>query len=443
MVYDIKIFPTNSRGFFIPPDLRDVVANATRGTDTDTRRYEELVYRKVREEVRRFISPQKMQILKGGKLIQLPFKKIELPQLARGGPFPGGIGSGKGDIGQQIGQLGQGNQPRDPNAPDGGVNQTGEHFEEHWTPPITRSEIARMLMDDLELPNLEAKGDESIRYQDIRWNSIARHGAKLAIMPTMRNAVKLGAMAVGPGFTAHDIVPDAEAQRFYSYREEQRPRANAVIFYLMDVSYSMKEKQREIARVANFYLSTLIQHKFGVLNSELRGEKYTDAGFGEGVQEVFIIHEFEASEVSENDFYHTNTHGGTKLASAYEVVHRLIEERFNPQHWNIYVFHESDGDTYGGHGGWADIDGDEEKDDEKSIRLIKTLLPKINAYGFINIHSDDAVMEKGYFRNVLEDQFGTKDNKVRITYIEDGNPEEYRSMLKTILSKRKGDLQAA
>jgi len=64
------------------------------------------------------------------------------------------------------------------------------------------------------------------------------------------------------------------------------------------------------------------------------------------VEIVFITHHSEAQEVDEETFFHLGESGGTKVSSAYKLAHDIVEERYDPQRWNIYPFHFSDGESY-------------------------------------------------------------------------------------------------
>ena len=65
------------------------------------------------------------------------------------------------------------------------------------------------------------------------------------------------------------------------------------------------------------------------------------------VRIVFITHHTEAREVDEDSFFKLGESGGTRVSSAYQLAVDVIKERFDPQFWNIYPFHFSDGDNWG------------------------------------------------------------------------------------------------
>ncbi|MBV9311371.1 MAG: DUF444 family protein, partial [Solirubrobacterales bacterium] len=53
----------------------------------------------------------------------------------------------------------------------------------------------------------------------------------------------------------------------------------------------------------------------------------------------------------------------------------IIKERYDPQRWNVYAFHFSDGDNWG------------EVDNERCLTLVQDLLGLANAFGYGEIRS--------------------------------------------------------
>ena len=388
------------------------------GTDPDYDRFQKIVKGKAREDLKRFISPDKMNIVKGGKIVQLPMPRIVLPKFTRGTQDEGGVGSGKGEEGDKIGKVGKDGEPT--SADKAGEN-AGEHNQEQWGPEITRSEIARLLIEDVKLPNLEPKGTDNVKETDIKWTNISSKGSKINLRATLENAIKRSILEQGEDLKEEDIHIEPKDIRYHTWQVEEKPKANAVIIYAMDVSGSMGEEQKQIARTANFYLSTIIQHQYGELNAKLKDETFTDDRFGEGVEEVFVIHDSDAREVTEKEFYTTTESGGTKISSAYKLIQKLIKEKYDPQNWNIYIFHYSDGDN------WGD-------DTPESLKIIEELLPIVNEVGYIQMKSS---WGSGEFKNSIEKQFGSMHNKVRTSLIAKSSSDEFRQVIQNMLSERK------
>lgn len=115
----------------------------------------------------------------------------------------------------------------------------------------------------------------------------------------------------------------------YNYRVRvPTPSTQAVMFCVMDVSGSMDEAKKDIAK------------RFFILLYMFLTKNY------EKIELVFIRHHTSAKEVTEEEFFYSRETGGTVVSSALELLSSVIEERYPPQAWNIYVAQASDGDNW-------------------------------------------------------------------------------------------------
>jgi uncharacterized sporulation protein YeaH/YhbH (DUF444 family)/intein/homing endonuclease len=114
---------------------------------------------------------------------------------------------------------------------------------------------------------------------------------------------------------------------------------------------SMGEFEKYIARSFYFWMVRFLR------------TKYTN------VKIVFISHHTEAKEVSEDEFFHRGESGGTQVSSAYELALEIIKQRYNPDDWNIYPFHFSDGDNLP----W---------DNDRCVQLVEELMRICNIFGY-------------------------------------------------------------
>jgi uncharacterized sporulation protein YeaH/YhbH (DUF444 family) len=114
---------------------------------------------------------------------------------------------------------------------------------------------------------------------------------------------------------------------------------------------SMGEFEKYIARSFYFWMVRFLRTKYN------------------NVQIVFISHHTEAKEVTEDEFFHKGESGGTQVSSAYELALQIIKERYNPEDWNIYPFHFSDGDNLP----W---------DNDRCVQLVNKLIELCNIFGY-------------------------------------------------------------
>ncbi|MDB4896529.1 MAG: hypothetical protein JWN15_2791, partial [Firmicutes bacterium] len=109
---------------------------------------------------------------------------------------------------------------------------------------------------------------------------------------------------------------------------------------------------------------------------------------------VFITHHSEAQEVDEETFFHLAESGGTKVSSAYSLSWDIINERYDPERWNIYPFHFSDGDN------WSD------SDNKVCLDLVQKLLSVSNLFGYGEIRDGGYTSSlMGAFTEVRDPKF--------------------------------------
>ena len=116
--------------------------------------------------------------------------------------------------------------------------------------------------------------------------------------------------------------------RFRGLVKTPVPTSKAVMFCLMDVSGSMDEARKDLSK------------RFFILLYLFLTRHY------EKIDIVFIRHHTQAQEVTEDEFFHATESGGTVVSSALELMHKIQQQRYSPQEWNIYGAQASDGDNY-------------------------------------------------------------------------------------------------
>src|SRR6266700_2587234 len=221
--------------------------------------------------------------------------------------------------------------------------------EGYYEAEITMEELAAMIFEDLGLPNLEQKRQQELQTEAVRFTDVRKKGPmtnldkKRTILENMkRNAAKGDAKF-------QDI--KSEDLRFKVWEPTIRYQSNAVVIAMMDVSGSMGEFEKYIARSFYFWMVRFLRTKYN------------------NVQIVFVSHHTEAKEVTEEEFFHKGESGGTQVSSAYELALEIIKQRFNPNDWNIYPFHFSDGDNLP----W---------DNDRCVQLVTKLMELCNIFGY-------------------------------------------------------------
>src|ERR1700723_1895349 len=350
--------------------------------DQDHSRFRAIVRGKIRQNLRKYISQGELIGRKGKDLVSIPIPQIDTPRFRFTDRQQGGAGQGDGDAGDPV--AGDGGEEADAAGKQAGQG-AGEHVLEV---DVTLDELAAILGEELELPDIQDKGKSKIINAKDRYTSIRRVGPESLrnFKRTYREALKrqISTGTYDPGNPI--VVPIPNDKRYRSWKTEAEPVANAVIVYMMDVSGSMGDEQKEIVRIESFWIDAWLQKQY------------------KGLESRFIIHDAVAREVDRETFFHTRESGGTMISSAFKLCSQLIDDHYPPDEWNISPFHFSDGDN------WS-------MDDTLScVDLLKNkLLPRANMFAYGQVESPYG---SGQFIKDLRDHFG-KDERVVTSEIRD------------------------
>ncbi len=278
--------------------------------------------------------------------------------------------------------------------------------EDTFTFVLSREEFLSLYFDDLELPELLRKELSKVKLLKSHHAGFTRSGAptSLSVVRTMKASI-MRRIALGGNFDDDQDQVDNQASQppavlkknaqteentqdqdqnqsdgllvpedFETRQQTKRnfvpfldeidlrfrhrvvlpePSTNAVMFCLMDVSASMDEQKKDLAK------------RFYTLLYLFLTKKY------EAVSLVFIRHTDEAEEVDEHDFFYGTKSGGTEIMPAMELMSSIIQARFPPSLWNIYVAQASDGDAT-------------ERDARASAQhLAKHILPNVRYFAYV------------------------------------------------------------
>ncbi len=333
--------------------------------DRDLGRFRDIVRGRIKRNLRKYISHGQMTGLKGKDLVSIPLPSIEIPHFRFGKQEQGGVGMGEGEGGDPIG------------GEDGpGTGEAGEGEGAHVLEvEITLEELAKMLGEELELPNIVPKGKQQIESTRDKYSGISDVGPPglRHFKRSYRQALKR--MVASGTYDPLDpnIVPIKRDMRYKSWSRVEEPASNAAIVYMMDVSGSMGDEQKEIVRTEAFWIDTWLRSQY------------------KRVDFRFVIHDAVAREVDRDTFFHTRESGGTKISSAYTLCADLLEEDYPLEEWNVYPFHFSDGDNWGG------------GDTDVCVKLLtERLLPRVNQFSYGQVTS---TYGSGQFKRDLEARF--------------------------------------
>jgi len=185
-------------------------------------------------------------------------------------------------------------------------------------------DIVDWLWEQMELPNLHARIG---RAEESDWTREGwdKRGARSRLdrRRSFKESVKRrkGQSEDAPTFTNDDL-------RFRQLTKREQPAIQAVVFLLMDVSGSMSDRDRQLAKTFFFWAVQGLRRQYRHLET------------------VFVAHTTEAWEFNEEEFFQVTGSGGTVASTGLAKVREIVDARFSPSRYNIYLFYASDGDNY-------------------------------------------------------------------------------------------------
>lgn len=342
------------------------------GIREDHNRFRDIVRGRIKQNFKKYVTHGEMIGRQEKDYVKIPIPSIDLPRFKYGPKQSGGVGQGQGQAGDAVDgekQPGQGQAGDTP----------GEHMLEA---DISLAELADILGQELELPRIQPKGNKRVESFSTKYTGRAPVGPENLrhFKTSYKEALKRN-IASGT-YDPEDpmIVPIKRDMRYRTFKKVNKPTANAVVIYMMDVSGSMGEEQKEIVRLESFWINTWLRRNY------------------KGLETRFIIHDAAAKEVDEKTFFSTSESGGTLISSAFKLCKQIIDKDYPPSDWNIYPFHFSDGDNWSG------------EDTKMCIQMLKEyFLPQVNQFGYGQVESKYG---SGQFLKDLEKAFPTDEGLV-------------------------------
>lgn len=305
---------------------------------------------KVREAVKQHL-PQIVagaDVLTGGaSTVRVPVRMLEHYRFKLRPPGEQqGVGQGQAKPGDRIGRPQQDadNQRGQGGNEDGGVQYTLE---------FRIDDIVDWLWEEMQLPNLEAKSGKS-REDDWTREGWDRRGARSRLdrrrslkESIKRRGVQTSAGQDSPSFTDDDL-------RYRQLAKREQPATQAVVILLLDVSGSMGERERQISKTFFFWAIQGLRRQYRQLDL------------------VFVAHTSEAWEFEEEEFFRVSGTGGTVASAGLKKVREIIDERFSPSQYNVYLFYASDGENF-------------PSDQPQAMTVLEDLAKDCNYAGFLEV----------------------------------------------------------
>ena len=383
--------------------------NSSSGQRSDRSAGDRLRHRqKVREAIRNniadIIAEESIIGKDNNRIIKVPIRGVKEYRFVYGDNAPG-VGQG-GDQEPQPGQvIGQGEKGKQPGQPG---DQPGVDY---YETDVRLDELIELMFEDLELPDLERKRLRQIEVEkQFRQKGYRRKGVRVRLdkKRTARSRLKRKKASHRRDLTGHSRFPfHKDDLRYHHSASDLRRESNAVVLCIMDTSGSMDTMKKYLARSFFFILYQFISTRY------------------QNVEIVFIAHHTEAQEVTEEDFFHKGESGGTFISSGYNKAIEIINERFHPALWNVYVFHCSDGDNF-------------ESDNPAALKAATELARSSNLFGYGEIKPLGA----GYYGSSLIPLFSQLDEP-NFQTLQIHRKEDIWTSFKTFLAKDRSREDAA
>ena len=300
-----------------------------RRIEEDWKDFRDVVGGKIRKALKKFIKSGQIVRNRGknGK-ISITIPKIDIPHIVYGSGDDG-VGRGEGKDGDVIGK----------DEPKKGKGSAGQGESEGITISLDLEDVLKFMQEELKLPNLKKKTNETYDEIKIKYNNISligpeslRHNRRTLMQTLKRQAVEgtLSDLSYVPGLKdpVRILKPINEDKRYRQFNEIKIPSSNALIVFARDGSGSMDATKCDIVSDMSWWIDTWIRR------------------FYDRVDRLYVWHDSSAMEVDEDKFYKYRFGGGTTCSSALKFISKQFENRYPTNKWNIYVFYFTDGENW-------------------------------------------------------------------------------------------------
>lgn len=219
-------------------------------------------------------------------------------------------------------------------------------------------DLGKILTEKFELPNIKPKGKKP-SFTKFQYDLTDIHrgfGQILDKKATIKSIIKTNLLL---GRVDETLLADTSnfliAPTDHIYRivsKEKDYEAQAVVFFIRDYSGSMHGKPTEVVTRQHIFIYSWLMYQYQ-----------------NNVTTRFILHDTTAREVPDFMTYiRLQVAGGTRVAPAFQLVDKIIEDERLYIENNIYVFYGGDGDDW-------------DEDGSQTIEAVRRMFPFVNRIG--------------------------------------------------------------
>ena len=299
-----------------------------RNIDEDVKHFRDIIDGNLRKDLQRYIKDSDFVTLRpNGDRLAIPTKNIDIPRFVYGQGNTGvGRGPGKkGDVFRKDKKEGE-------------KGEAGDETGDKMIVGVNLQYFLDELQKELKLPDMKPKERQTYEDVKIKYTNISltgpeslRHNRRTILQALKRQAAsgELEKLHYVPGCVdpVRLVAPINKDRRYRQYKEVFIPSSNAVIMFGRDGSGSMDDEKCSIVSDIAWWIDVWIRQ------------------FYAKVERCYFWHDAQAEEVDEQKFYETRSNGGTHCSSCLKLMHKQLENRFPPEHWNLYCFYFTDGEN--------------------------------------------------------------------------------------------------
>lgn len=298
--------------------------------DVDRDRYFRKVEEKLRKKAEEVFSKERLILDPSGRKVVFRVPDIPEPRFRydtggtpQGGKEAEGVGSGDGDVGDPVFRV-----PRKKGASSDEKDVSEEGHEIEFVDVLVPLDtVAQWVFESLKLPPVDVRKEGRWEEPEDRLISRGKKGVILDRKRTLLSHLKRE-MALG------EKQPWRNDERVYQrWHESTKPTHDAVLCLVRDVSASVTPDEDEIVRVVSLWVVLWLRRNYKHL--EVR----------------FVVHDTQAVEVTEEQFFTPATAGGTFVNSGLTLAEKVLDTHYPEKTWNRYLIFFSDGEVTG-----ADVD---------------------------------------------------------------------------------------
>lgn len=300
-----------------------------RRIEEDHKDFRDVYGGRIRKALKKFINNGTIfRTRPDGTRVPISIPRMDIPHILHGDNDKG-TGRGKGKKGDVI---------KKGKKDDGSGGKGGQGEADGIMISIDMEEVLKYLQDELQLPDLKPKPNETFEEEEIKYNDIAKTGPEslrhnrrtmLQALKRLSSTGDINKLHKVPGFDVpiKMITPINSDKRYRQYKIIKKPSSNAVVFFARDGSASMDQYKCDIVSDMCWWIDIWIRR------------------FYKRVESCYIWHDVTAQEVNQNKFYRYRYGGGTVCSSAFDLISKQFDNRFPPHKWNFYIFYFTDGEN--------------------------------------------------------------------------------------------------